>query len=138
MIKIYSNKSDKKLRQCIGWLTKYGIEYDLLNFNENDFTYEEYLKVLALTDTGVFDLVAKRSKDYEIIKSKVDINSMTLKEFYSFILEHPEIVNQPIMVDESKLAIGYKLDDITVFLPRSKRGITMIDEEYAKIMNKKD
>lgn len=126
-IRIYSSRSDKKLRQMISWCSIYDLEYDILNFNQKDFTYDEYLKALALSDNGAYDLIAKRSKDYAKLKNKVDFDSFTLKEFYYFLLEHPEIVNQPIMMDDRKLAIGFKLDDISVFIPKSQRKLGNID-----------
>lgn len=127
-IRIYSNKSDKKLRQVMSWCSLYGLEYEVMNINRRDFTYDEYKNILSLTDEGTYDLIAKRSKVYADMKDTVEFEDMSMREYYEFLLDNPEVVNQPIVVGDRKLAIGFKPEDISVFLPKEHRGIRSLIE----------
>ena len=40
-------------------------------------------------------------------------------------METPRILKSPILVDEKRLQVGYKEDDIRAFLPRSVRNVEM-------------
>lgn len=132
-IRVYARGMDKKTRQGLAWLEANNLEFMLLDLNEDEFTLEEYYNVLSLTDSGTSDLVAKRSKDFDSLKRSVDVDSMALSEFYQFILTHTEIINQPIIIRDNKLSLGYKEEDISVFLPRKYRGSSMNLEEYTKL-----
>ena len=39
------------------------------------------------------------------------------------IMETPRILKSPILVDDKRLQVGYKEDDIRAFLPRSVRNV---------------
>lgn len=132
-IRVYARGMDKKTRQGLAWLEANNLDFMLLDINEDEFTLEDYYNVLALTDSGTSDLVAKRSKDFDSLKRVVDVEAMTLSEFYHFILDHTEIINQPIILKGNKLSLGYKEEDISVFLPRHARGLSMNLEEYSKL-----
>ena len=39
------------------------------------------------------------------------------------IQENPRILKSPILIDDKRLQVGYKEDDIRAFLPRSIRNV---------------
>lgn len=39
------------------------------------------------------------------------------------IIRNPRILKTPILIDDKRLQVGYKEDDIRTFLPRSVRNI---------------
>jgi regulatory protein spx len=39
------------------------------------------------------------------------------------ITSNPRILKSPILIDEKRLQVGYKEDDIRAFLPRSVRNV---------------
>lgn len=126
MINVYTKGMTRKTKQSVAWLNQYDLDYQILSLAGSDFTYEIFLKALSLTDMGVYDLIAKRSKEYEELKSKVDIDSLSIKGFYQLLLENPGIINQPIILNDNKLSLGFKEEDISVFLPRHLRGKSMV------------
>ena len=56
---------------------------------------------------------------------------MTINQLISFIRENPSVLKRPIMVDDSKIQVGYNEEEITVFIPRARRiaemGCTGLD-----------
>ena len=46
-----------------------------------------------------------------------------MNEVIDIILETPRILKSPILVDNKRLQVGYKEDDIRAFLPRSVRNV---------------
>ena len=53
----------------------------------------------------------------------VDIEDLSMNEVIDIILETPRILKSPILVDNKRLQVGYKEDDIRAFLPRSVRNV---------------
>ncbi len=53
----------------------------------------------------------------------VDIEELSVNEVLDIIMETPRILKSPILVDDKRLQIGYKEDDIRAFLPRSVRNV---------------
>lgn len=48
---------------------------------------------------------------------------MSVNEVIDLIQENPRILKSPILIDDKRLQIGYKEDDIRAFLPRSIRNV---------------
>ena len=48
---------------------------------------------------------------------------MSVNEVIDIIMETPRILKSPILVDDKRLQVGYKEDDIRAFLPRSVRNV---------------
>ena len=55
----------------------------------------------------------------------MDIEDLSVNEVLNLIMETPRILKSPILVDEKRLQVGYKEDDIRAFLPRSVRNVEM-------------
>ena len=53
----------------------------------------------------------------------VDIEELSVNEVLDIIMETPRILKSPILVDDKRLQVGYKEDDIRAFLPRSVRNV---------------
>lgn len=46
-----------------------------------------------------------------------------MNEVIDLITSNPRILKSPILIDEKRLQVGYKEDDIRAFLPRSVRNV---------------
>ena len=55
----------------------------------------------------------------------MDIEDLSVNEVIDIIMETPRILKSPILVDDKRLQVGYKEDDIRAFLPRSVRNVEM-------------
>ena len=52
-----------------------------------------------------------------------DIDELSVSEVIDLIQENPRILKSPILIDDKRLQVGYKEDDIRAFLPRSIRNV---------------
>lgn len=119
MIKIYTAPSCSSCRKAKDFFKKEEIPYTEKNIFVSVLDEKELKDILTKTENGTEDIISKKSK---IIKeSKTDIDKMTIKELIAFIRENPSVLKRPIMVDETKLQVGYNSEEIRVFIPHEKR-----------------
>ena len=119
MIKIYTSPSCSSCKKAKDFFKKEDIPYQEKNIFVNVLNEEELRDILSKTENGTDDIISTKSK---IIKEgKTDINKMTISELITFIRENPSVLKRPIMVDESKLQVGYNSEEIRVFIPHEKR-----------------
>ncbi|MGC4440450.1 ArsC/Spx/MgsR family protein, partial [Streptococcus suis] len=52
-----------------------------------------------------------------------NIEDLSLSQVIDLIQENPRILKSPILIDDKRLQVGYKEDDIRAFLPRSIRDV---------------
>ena len=119
MIKIYTSPSCSSCRKAKEFFKKEEIPYQEKNIFVTDLNDAELKDILTKTENGTEDIISTRSK---IIKeSGVDVNNMTISELIAFIRKNPSVLKRPIMVDETKVQIGYNSEEIRVFIPHEKR-----------------
>ena len=119
MIKIYTAPSCSSCRKAKDFFKKEEIPYQEKNIFVTDLNDAELKDILTKTENGTEDIISTRSK---IIKeSGVDVNNMTISELIAFIRKNPSVLKRPIMVDETKVQIGYNSEEIRVFIPHEKR-----------------
>ena len=100
MIKIYTVSSCTSCKKAKTWLNAHQLTYKEQNLGKEGITKEELLDILG-----------------------VDIEDLSVNEVIDIIMETPRILKSPILVDDKRLQVGYKEDDIRAFLPRSVRNV---------------
>ena len=119
MIKIYTTPSCKSCRKAKEFFNEEQIPYLEKNIFVTDLNEDELKDILVKSENGTEDIISTRSK---IIKeSGVDIENMTISELIAFIRANPSVLKRPIMVDESKIQVGYNEEEIRVFIPHERR-----------------
>ena len=73
------------------------------------------------TENGIASIVSSKNRYAKNLG--VDIEDLSMNEVIDIILETPRILKSPILVDNKRLQVGYKEDDIRAFLPRSVRNV---------------
>ena len=119
MIKIYTAPSCSSCKKAKAFFKKEEIPYQEKNIFVNVLNEKELRDILTKTENGTEDIISTRSK--VIKESGKDINSMTISELISFIRENPSVLKRPIMVDETKVQVGYNSEEIRVVIPHEKR-----------------
>jgi regulatory protein spx len=120
MIKIYMSSSCSSCRKVKAWFDDQKIPYQEINILTHTITVDELKEMLNKSLDGTDDIVSTRSK---IIKErKVNIDSMSVAELCQFIKDNPTILKRPIIVDDSKIQVGYNSDEIEIF-EKAKRLI---------------
>lgn len=115
------------------------IEYVEKNIFTQPLTGDDIEIMLQNAENGFDDIISTRSK---IFKEKdLDIEDMLMSELKDFIIENPSVLKRPIIVDESRLQVGYNEEEIRIFIPRRLREMIMDIEvsnensdEYEKVL----
>mgnify|MGYP000511669509 CR=1 FL=1 len=84
-------------------------------------TKEEILNILSKTENGVESIVSSKNRYAKALNC--DIDELSVSEVIDLIQENPRILKSPILIDDKRLQVGYKEDDIRAFLPRSIRNV---------------
>lgn len=119
MIKIYTAPSCSSCRKAKKFFDEEQIPYTEKNIFVTDLNEQELKDILTKSENGTEDIISTRSK---IIKeSGVDVDNMTINELIRFVRNNPSVLKRPIMVDESKIQVGYNEEEIRVFIPHERR-----------------
>lgn len=121
MIKLYGSTSCNSCRKAKAWLEEQGLAFEERNMIAEPLTKGELKEILALTETGTEEIIATRSKVYN--KFSFDFNDLTFNELVAVIEENPTLLKRPIIIDQTKLQIGYNEDEIHQFIPREVRKV---------------
>ena len=119
MIKIYTISSCTSCKKAKTWLNKHQLPYKEQNLGKEPLTKEEILTILSKTENGVESIVSNRYAK----ALNCDIDELSVSEVIDLIQENPRILKSPILIDDKRLQVGYKEDDIRAFLPRSIRNV---------------
>ena len=118
MIKIYTSPSCSSCRKVKKWFDDNEIEYIEKNIFSPSLKESDIKEILQKSENG--------SDDIKIIKEgNIDIDEMTNDDFLKFVVQNPSVLKRPIIVDDTKIQVGYNVDEITVFTPEAKRAAEM-------------
>lgn len=119
MIKIYVSPSCSSCKKVKKWFTEQNIPFEEKNIFSPNLKEEELKEILTKSENGTSDIISKRSK--VIKENKIDVDDMTITEMISFIRKNPSVLKRPIMVDDHRIQVGYNKEEITTFIPKTRR-----------------
>lgn len=131
MVTLYLTSSCASCRKAKAWLEKHHIEYIERNIITDPLTVNEIKSILRLTEDGTNDIISTQSKIFQELN--VNIDSLSLNEFYNLIMKYPKMLQRPIIQDEKRLQVGYSEDEIRRFLPRKVRN--SLNTQLQKVAN---
>ncbi|EMI9087684.1 MULTISPECIES: transcriptional regulator SpxA [Bacillus] len=131
MVVLYTTASCSSCRKAKAWLEEHQIDYTEKNIVSNSLTVDELKSILRLTEEGATEIISTRSKTFQELN--INIEALSLNEFYKLIIEYPQMLRRPIMLDEKRLQVGFNEEEIRKFLPRSVR--TFLNIELQKMAN---
>lgn len=98
MVILYTTASCASCRKAKAWLEEHQIDYIEKNIVSNSMTVDELKSILRLTEEGATEIISTRSKTFQDLN--INIDELSLNEFYTLIIEHPLMLRRPIMLDE--------------------------------------
>ncbi|MFU2204958.1 transcriptional regulator Spx [Streptococcus hyovaginalis] len=128
MIKIYTISSCTSCKKAKTWLNAHKLPYKEQNLGKETLTKEEILAILAKTENGIESIVSSKNRYAKALN--FDIEDLPLSQVINLIQENPRILKSPILIDDKRLQVGYKEDDIRAFLPRNIRNV---ENEQARL-----
>lgn len=121
MIKIYTISSCTSCKKAKTWLNAHKLPYKEQNLGKEPLTKAEILDILSKTENGVDSIISSKNRYAKALD--FDINELSLNQVIELIQENPRILKSPILIDDKRLQVGYKEDDIRTFLPRAVRDV---------------
>ncbi|MGT2829741.1 transcriptional regulator Spx [Streptococcus hillyeri] len=121
MITIYTVSSCTSCKKAKSWLNAHKLPYKEQNIGKEPLTREEIMDILTKTEEGVESIISSKNRYAKALN--FDLDELSVNEVINLIQENPRILKSPILVDDKRLQVGYKEDDIRTFLPRSIRNV---------------
>ncbi len=100
------------------WLIANKLEFTEVSILENSLFKNDILRILSLTETGVEEIISKRSSAYKKLSKILDFDSLTLNSLVDLIVQNQKLLANPLWWMIIGLQVGYNEDDIRKFLPR--------------------
>ncbi|MDX5022622.1 transcriptional regulator Spx, partial [Streptococcus suis] len=88
---------------------------------KESLTRDEILEILTKTESGIESIVSSKNRYAKALNCNIE--ELSVNEVIDLIQENPRILKSPILIDDKRLQVGYKEDDIRAFLPRSIRNV---------------
>ncbi|MDR0985672.1 MAG: Spx/MgsR family RNA polymerase-binding regulatory protein [Mycoplasmataceae bacterium] len=128
MIKLFISNACLGCKKVDEYFKKNNIQFITKDFTKTPLDKQELLDILSLTENGFEDILSVRSKTYK--KYQNQINEMPIKEVINLILEKPEILSRPIILQYEndkpyRLLVGYNSEDIQIFLNSNTKKISI-------------
>ena len=121
MVTLYTSPSCTSCRKARAWLEEHDIPFTERNIFSEPLSLNEIKQILRMTEDGTDEIISTRSKVFS--KIDVSVDALSLQQLYDLIQEYPGLLRRPILIDEKRLQVGYKEDDIRAFLPRAVRNV---------------
>ena len=125
MITIYVSPSCSSCRKVKKYFDDLNIPYREKNIFTTDLKPQEIKDILIKTENGTDDIIATKSKIMK--ENNVDIGEMRISEMIEFVRKNPSVLRRPIIIDDDhdRVQVGYNEDDITLFIPRAMREVSI-------------
>lgn len=115
MLQIFHNNRCGKSRQCLALLEASGKKFDVVTYLTTPLNRNELETLLQKLNISPLDLVRQKEKIWtELYKGK----SLTDKEILEAILQHPILMERPILATENEAIIAREEEKIKSFLTR--------------------
>ena len=109
MIKIYHNPRCSKSRQGLEILEKSGRKFDVVKYLEEVLTEKELSEIIKLLNISPINLVRKNEKTWKENYKGKDLSD---KEIIKIMIENPKLIERPIVINNTKAAIGRPPENI--------------------------
>ncbi len=103
MITIYHNPRCSKSREGLQILEASGKEYTIHKYFDDPLSYEELEHIISLLK---IDPIALVRKGEAIWKEKYKQLSLSSREIIQAMIDHPKLIERPIVIHENQAIIG--------------------------------
>ncbi len=113
MIKIYHNPRCRKSREGLQIIEESGQEFEIVKYLEEVPTKAELIRLIEKMGIAPLDLVRKNEA---IWKENFKDKSLSDDEVISAMIEHPKLIERPIVVNGPKAVVGRPPEQIKSIL----------------------
>ncbi|MAZ29536.1 MAG: arsenate reductase (glutaredoxin) [Cytophagaceae bacterium] len=109
MIKIYHNPRCSKSRQGLQVLEQSGKQFQIVKYLDNPPSYIELAAIIGKLGYHAIDLVRTNEK---IWKENYKGRDLTDEQIVQAMVDHPKLIERPIVVHNNKAVVGRPPDKI--------------------------
>jgi len=113
MIKIYHNPRCGKSRDGLKILEESGKPFKIINYLDNILSEQELKEIINYLNISPESLVRKNEK---IWKEKFKGLTLSDNEIITALLDHPKLIERPIVIKDDKAVIGRPTENIKKIL----------------------
>lgn len=103
-VRIYHNPNCSKSRATLQLLRERGIEPEIVEYLKTPPNEAELEGILAGLGFGPRDLMRRSESEYR--ENGLDNDLLTRDELIRALIQHPRLIERPIVVNNGKVAIG--------------------------------
>lgn len=113
----YSNTGNMSNKRVIEWFELRNIQIKKIRIRK--ISKEDLLHILEISSGGFSEILKnERISNPNLAKNLDEIYHLNFNSAVDTILQHPNFLKTPVIVDEERLLVGYNSEDIRMFLPR--------------------
>jgi arsenate reductase (glutaredoxin) len=103
-VTIYHNPRCSKSRQTLALIEEQGIKPIIREYLNDVPNKDEISEILKILDYSPRDLMRKKESEYK--ENGLNDDALTDKELIQAMINHPKIIERPIVINNGKAAIG--------------------------------
>jgi arsenate reductase (glutaredoxin) len=116
-VTIFHNARCSKSREAMGILEQSGCEIEVVEYLKKTPTKKQIKDLLAKLGLKAFDIVRKKEP---VFLEKFKDKKFTNEEWIQILIEHPVLIERPIVIDGYKAVIGRPVELIIDLLKRKR------------------
>lgn len=113
-ITIYHNPRCSKSRQTLQLIEDQGIQPEIIKYLEHPPSKAQLKAILKKLDMNPRDLMRTKEKEYK--EAGLDDASLTKEMLIEAMIEHPKLIERPIVLANDKAALGRPPEDVLKIL----------------------
>lgn len=113
-IRLYHNPRCSKSRAALQWLQNSGLDFEVIDYQKNPPTAETLSEILQLLDLKAGELLRRGEAVFKTLKA--DADQYSEPELVDLMVQHPILIERPIVVTADGAAIGRPLENIIELL----------------------
>ena len=106
---IYHNPRWKKSRESVKILEKEKVSFRIIEYLKNKISKTEIDNILNILDISIEDLLRKNELEF---KSISDDDKKNKNKLIELILNHPKVMQRPVIINDKKGVIGRPPENI--------------------------
>lgn len=125
MITLYYDVGNASCIQAMKWFKEYNIKINTKRIEQ--MSSNELIYILSLTENGFSDILKCPTRAGQKVLNQIkNIEDSTFNSSINYILNNTNLLKGPIIIDNNKLVIGYKAENMRIFLPSKYREAELI------------
>jgi len=112
-MKVYHNPRCRKSRESIAYLEENGVSPDIILYLEEGLKKKEIEDLLTYLDADIQDIIRKEES---VFKENYKGKELTKTQWIKALLDHPKLLQRPIITNGKKAVIGRPKENIDQLL----------------------